>query len=137
GRVCTAAPGSSVRGAIVVGILEGDAGWTVGYAFSPFGRLSELLSALRLGFYCGVAGARRRGKTNLALELASTVAGQYKVPVLYYSWEQTSRVLFARLLGRETLVNPATLLSAASRSPQIRGRVKESWAKMESRLSTL
>ena len=133
----TAPPANQVGGAIVREILEGDAGSTLGYSLSPFDRLSEVLSGLRPGFYYGLAGAPRRGKTNLALELASTVAGQYKVPVLYYSWEQTSRVLFARLLGRETLVNPATLLSAGSRSPQIRGRVKESWAKMESRLSTL
>ncbi|TMJ03589.1 MAG: hypothetical protein E6H01_05150 [Bacillati bacterium ANGP1] len=130
-------PANQLGGHIVREILEGQAGATLGYALSPFDRLSEALSGLRPGFYYGLAGAPRRGKTNLALELASNIAGQYKVPVLYYSWEQTSRVLFARLLGKEALVNPATLLSAASRSPQIRGRVKDVWAKMDPALSTL
>ncbi len=130
-------PANQIGSHIVHEILEGRSGSMLGYSLSPFDRLSEALSGLRRGFYYGLAGAPRRGKTNLALELATTIAGRYKVPVLYYSWEQTSRVLFARLLAKESLVNPATLLSAESRAAEIQGRVKDAWAKMEGNLGTL
>jgi replicative DNA helicase len=122
---------------IVREILDGQSGATLGYDLSPFDRLSEALSGLRRGFYYGLAGAPRRGKTNFALELAAAIAGRYRIPVLYYSWEQTSRVLFARLLARESLVNPAALLSAESRAPSIQGRVKEAWARLEGQLGSL
>jgi replicative DNA helicase len=122
---------------IVQEILDGRSGATLGYDLSPFDRLSEALSGLRRGFYYGLAGAPRRGKTNFALELAATVAARYRIPVLYYSWEQTSRVLFARLLAKESLVNPAALLSAESRAPSIQGRVKEAWARLEGQLGSL
>jgi len=130
-------PANKVGAAIVREILEGNAGSMLGYSLSPFDRLSEALSGMRRGFYYGLAGAPRRGKTNFALDLAVTVATRYKVPVLYYSWEQTSRVLFARLLAKESLINPAALLSADARSPQIQGRVKDAWAKLEGNLGTL
>ena len=128
---------NQVGGEIIREILGGHSGSMLGYSLVAFDRLTEALSGLRRGFYYGLAGAPRRGKTNFALELAAMIAGQYKIPVLYYSWEQTSRVLFARLLAKESLVNPATLLSAESRAPQIQGRVKDAWARMQSNLGSL
>ncbi len=137
-RMARNAPAASQVGAeIVHEILEGRTSGMLGYSVSPFDRLNEVLSGLRRGFYYGLAGAPRRGKTNFALELAVTIASRYKIPVLYYSWEQTRRVLFARLLGREALVNPATLLSEESKAAPIQGRVKEAWSKLGSGLSSL
>jgi replicative DNA helicase len=83
----------------------------LGYSVAPFQRLNEVLSGLRPGFYYGIAGAPRRGKTNFALQLASTVAINHQIPVLFYSWEQTQRVLTARLIGKESGLNPTRLLT--------------------------
>lgn len=83
----------------------------LGRSVAPFERLNEVLSGLRPGFYYGLAGAPRRGKTNLALQLASAVATNHQVPVLFYSWEQTQRVLSARLIGKESGLNPTALLT--------------------------
>ena len=83
----------------------------LGYSAAPFQRLNEVLSGLRPGFYYGLAGAPRRGKTNFALQLASTVAINHQIPVLFYSWEQTQRVLTARLIGKESGLNPTRLLT--------------------------
>jgi replicative DNA helicase len=85
----------------------------LGFSISPFDRLNMLLSGLRRGFYYGLAGAPRRGKTNLALDLATHVAVNHKIPVLYYTWEQTRRVLAARLIAKETGVNPTNILIGA------------------------
>src|SRR5207302_1916024 len=73
----------------------------LGFSISPFDRLNALLSGLRRGFYYGLAGAPRRGKSNFALELATYVATNHHVPCLYHSWEQTQRALGARLLAKE------------------------------------
>lgn len=132
----TTPPASEVGGHIVQEITEGRSAM-LGYPLSPFDRLSEALSGLRRGFYYGLAGAPRRGKTNIALEMAASVARNHHIPVLYYSWEQTSRVLFARLLGKETLVNPAVLLSSDSNTPHIQGRVKDAWSKIHTGLGML
>jgi replicative DNA helicase len=83
----------------------------LGYSLAPFARLTQLLSGLRPGFYYGLAGAPRRGKTNFALHLASHIARNHHVPVLFYSWEQTRRVLTARLLAKESGINPTTMLT--------------------------
>jgi replicative DNA helicase len=83
----------------------------LGFSVAPFQRLNDVLSGLRPGFYYGLAGAPRRGKTNLALQLAGSVATNHQVPVLFYSWEQTQRVLTARLMGKESGLNPVALLS--------------------------
>jgi len=83
----------------------------LGFSISPFDRLTRLLSGLRPGFYYGLAGAPRRGKTNFGLHLASHVAKNHHVPVLFYSWEQTRRVLSARLLAKESGINPTTMLT--------------------------
>src|SRR2546422_10322598 len=94
-------PANQLGGHIVREILEGQAGATLGYALSPFDRLSEALSGLRPGFYYGLAGAPRRGKTKLRLGVGAKIAGEYKGPVLYDSWEKTRRGVFARLMGKE------------------------------------
>lgn len=83
----------------------------LGYSLAPYARLNEVLSGLRPGFYYGLAGAPRRGKTNFALQLATSVASNHPIPVLFYSWEQTRRVLAARLMGKESGLNPTSLLS--------------------------
>ena len=83
----------------------------LGFSVAPFARLDQVLSGLRPGFYYGLAGAPRRGKTNLALQLASCVAVNHQIPVLFYSWEQTQRVLTARVMGKESGLNPVSLLS--------------------------
>ncbi|HEV8339600.1 MAG TPA: DnaB-like helicase C-terminal domain-containing protein [bacterium] len=85
----------------------------LGYSIRPFDRLNEVLSGLRRGFYYGLAGAPRRGKTNFALELATYVGANHRIPVLYYTWEQTRRVLAARLMARQTGLNPTWILSGA------------------------
>ncbi len=82
----------------------------LGFSISPFDRLNMLLSGLRRGFYYGLAGAPRRGKTNMALDLAVYVATNHKIPVLYYTWEQTRRVLAARLIAKEIGINPTSIL---------------------------
>ncbi|MDQ7843648.1 MAG: DnaB-like helicase C-terminal domain-containing protein [Armatimonadota bacterium] len=130
-------PASEIGKQLVEEIVGGGAGRTLGYNVAPFERLNEAISGLRRGFYYGLAGAPRRGKTNFALELAHAVAARYQIPVLYFSWEQTSRVLFSRLLAREALVNPAILLTADGTAPRIQERVKESWEKMKGGLGTL
>ena len=78
----------------------------LGYSLEPFSCLNETLSGARQGFYYALAGAPRRGKTNMMLKLATTIAANEKIPVLYYSWEQTERVLFLRIISQETLIPP-------------------------------
>jgi replicative DNA helicase len=86
----------------------------LGYKIRPFDRLEHLLSGVRKGFYYGIAGPPRRGKTTFALDLASRLAENNKFPVLFYTWEQTRRTLAARLLGRECYINPVKLLTEVS-----------------------
>jgi replicative DNA helicase len=66
---------------------------------------------VRKGFYYGLAGPPRRGKTTFALDLASRLAEKNNFPVLFYTWEQSRRTLAARLLGRECYINPVKLLT--------------------------
>ncbi len=61
----------------------------LGFSIKPFDRLELLLSGIRKGFYYGLAGPPRRGKTTFALDLASKLAEKNKFPVLFYTWEQT------------------------------------------------
>jgi replicative DNA helicase len=86
----------------------------LGFSIKPFDRLELLLSGIRKGFYYGLAGPPRRGKTTFALDLASKLAERNKFPVLFYTWEQTRRTLAARLLGRECYINPVKLLTDVS-----------------------
>lgn len=81
----------------------------LGYSVKPFYDLNTSLSGLRKGFLYGIAGAPRRGKTSLTLELATCVAANEKVPVLFITWEQTKLNLTYRLLAKESQLNPDTL----------------------------
>jgi replicative DNA helicase len=93
---------------------RGGNGGLLGYSMSPFDHLTQALSGLRRGFYYGIAGAPRRGKTNLTLQIATYIAANHHIPVLFYSWEQASRVLTARLIAKEIGVDPATILTGGS-----------------------
>jgi replicative DNA helicase len=86
----------------------------LGFSIKPFDRLEQVLSGVRKGFYYGIAGPPRRGKTTFCLDLASRMAERNNFPVLFYTWEQTRRTLAARLLGRECYINPVTLLTEVS-----------------------
>jgi replicative DNA helicase len=48
------------------------------------------------------------------------LAEQNKIPVLFYTWEQTRRTLAARLLGRECYINPVALLTQVSKQEKQR-----------------
>jgi replicative DNA helicase len=102
---------------------ESGGGGLLGYSLAPFDRLTTALSGLRRGFYYGLAGAPRRGKTNLALQIATYVAANHHVPCLYYSWEQAPRVLGARLIAKETGVDPATILGGGTPGNQSVGSI--------------
>ncbi|MDR5684086.1 MAG: DnaB-like helicase C-terminal domain-containing protein [Armatimonadota bacterium] len=106
-------PVGDTVGDLVEHLQNPTAGGLLGYSISPFDRLNAVLSGLRPGFYYGLAGAPRRGKTNMALQMASYVARNHRIPVLFYSWEQTVKVLAARLLAKEMLVSPADILAGA------------------------
>src|SRR2546428_2642852 len=82
-------PANQVGRPFVREILEGQAGATLGYALSPFDRLSEALSGLRPGFYYGLAGAPRRGKTKPPLGLGANIAGAEQNPSWYTPWDTT------------------------------------------------
>ena len=86
----------------------------LGFSIHPHEILEHVLSGIRKGFYYGLAGPPRRGKTTLALDIASRLAENNNFPVLFYTWEQTRRTLAARLLGRECYMNPVRLLTEVS-----------------------
>jgi replicative DNA helicase len=81
----------------------------LGYSIKPFYDLNSALSGFRKAFMYGIAGAPRRGKTSLTLELATCVATNAKIPVLFITWEQTKLNLTYRLLAKESQLNPDTL----------------------------
>ena len=86
----------------------------LGFSIKPFERLEHVLSGIRKGFYYGIAGPPRRGKTTFSLDLAARMAERNEFPVLFYTWEQTRRTLASRLLGRECYINPVKLLTEVS-----------------------
>lgn len=86
----------------------------LGFKIQPHELLETILSGVRKGYYYGLAGPPRRGKTTLALDIASRLAENNNFPVLFYTWEQTRRTLAARLLGRECYLNPVKLLTEVS-----------------------
>jgi replicative DNA helicase len=103
----------------------------LGFSVAPFQHINQVLSGLRPGFYYGLAGAPRRGKTNFALQLASSIAANHQIPVLFYSWEQTQRVLTARLIAKESGLNPTSLLSEnIMKLPKGMGRFAKGLAKI-------
>ncbi len=81
----------------------------IGYSIAPFHTLNMTWSGLRKGFLYAIAGAPRRGKTNLVLDIATYLARENKIPVLFFTWEQTKKNLTYRLLAKESLVNPDNL----------------------------
>ncbi|MBI3890013.1 MAG: hypothetical protein HY303_00630 [Candidatus Wallbacteria bacterium] len=81
----------------------------IGFSMKPFNILNETLSGLRKGFLYGLAGAPRRGKTNLVLDIATYCARENRIPVLFFTFEQTKKNLTYRLLSKESYINPGTL----------------------------
>ena len=81
----------------------------IGFSISPFTVLNQTLSGLRKGFLYCLAGAPRRGKTNLALDIATYCARENRVPVLFFTFEQTKSNLTYRLLSKESYLNPGVL----------------------------
>jgi replicative DNA helicase len=81
----------------------------LGYTIKPFNVLNQTISGLRRGFLYSIAGAPRRGKTNLVLDIATYCARENKIPVLFFTWEQTKKNLTYRLLSKECYINPDTL----------------------------
>lgn len=81
----------------------------IGYSLKPFNILNDTLSGLRKGFLYGMAGAPRRGKTNLVLDIATYCARENRIPILFFTFEQTKKNLTYRLLSKESYLNPGTL----------------------------
>ena len=81
----------------------------LGFTIKPFNVLNQTISGLRKGFLYAIAGAPRRGKTNLTLDIATYCARENRIPVLFFTWEQTKRNLTYRLLSKESYINPDTL----------------------------
>ncbi len=110
----------------------------LGYSIEPYHLLTESLSGARRGFYYALAGAPRRGKTNFMLKVASHIANNEHIPVLYYSWEQTSRVLFLRIFSQESLIPPYLLETAdIVNDPVLAERFNMGYAKIEKYMNYL
>lgn len=110
----------------------------LGYSIKPFICLNEAISGLRRGFLYGIAGAPRRGKTNFTLEVATLVAANNKIPVLFFTWEQTSINLTYRLLAKESRINPDTLQRKRIKStPDNDAKFARGWIKMEQYMNNL
>ncbi len=117
---------------------ESNKNFILGYSLEPFRCLNETLSGARPGFYYALAGAPRRGKTNLMLRIASYIASNEHIPILFYSWEQTSRVLFLRIFSQETLIPPYVLETTNIISnPGLKERFNRGYAKTESYMNYL
>jgi len=69
-----------------------------------FNHLNEVLNGLGTGVYI-LAGAPSCGKTTLAKNIADHVAEAEKVPVLFYSFEQSAEELRIKSLARLSLVD--------------------------------
>ncbi|MDD2716341.1 MAG: DnaB-like helicase C-terminal domain-containing protein [Candidatus Wallbacteria bacterium] len=104
----------------------------IGYDIGDFTCLAQALSGLRKGFLYGIAGAPRRGKTTLTLEIATRIATFNKIPVLFYTWEQTRKNLTYRLLAKEARINADTLQrKQLDKDPQLEKNFILGWRKME------
>ena len=88
----------------------------LGYSFSPMDYLNKALSGFRKGFMYAIAGAPRRGKTTFTLEMATRVATLNKIPVLFFTYEQTKKNLAYRILAKESRLNPGFLQRKKIRS---------------------
>ncbi len=117
---------------------RGNKNLILGYSLEPFHFLNETFSGARQGFYYALAGAPRRGKTNFMLKVASYIANNAHIPVLYYSWEQTSRVLFLRILSQETLIPPFMLeASNIVDNPELSARFEQGYTSAENYMNYL
>jgi replicative DNA helicase len=104
----------------------------IGYSFEPMHYLNRAISGFRKGFMYAIAGAPRRGKTTFTLELATRVATLNKIPVLFFTYEQTKKNLTYRLLAKESRLNPDTLQRKKIRSDMIMdAKFMGGWNKME------
>ncbi|HOY68814.1 MAG TPA: DnaB-like helicase C-terminal domain-containing protein [Candidatus Ozemobacteraceae bacterium] len=105
----------------------------IGYSFEPFHYLNVAISGFRKGFMYAIAGAPRRGKTTFTLELATSVATNCKIPVLFFTYEQTKRNLTYRLLAKESRLNPDSLQRKKVRSDMIMdAKFMGGWRRMQS-----
>ncbi|NCB37649.1 MAG: hypothetical protein EOM80_02665 [Erysipelotrichia bacterium] len=104
----------------------------IGYSFEPMHYLNTAISGFRKGFMYAIAGAPRRGKTTFTLELATRVATLNKIPVLFFTYEQTKKNLTYRLLAKESRLNPDTLQRKKIRSDMIvDAKFMGGWKKMQ------
>ncbi len=104
----------------------------IGYNFAPFNLLCQALSGFRKGFMYAIAGAPRRGKTTFTLEMATNVATNCKIPVLFFTYEQTKKNLTYRLLAKESRLNPDSLQRKRIRSDMIMdAKFMGGWRKMQ------
>lgn len=104
----------------------------IGYSFEPMHYLNLAVSGFRKGFMYAIAGAPRRGKTTFTLELATRVATLNKIPVLFFTYEQTKKNLTYRLLAKESRLNPDTLQRKKIRSDMISdAKFMGGWKKMQ------
>jgi replicative DNA helicase len=104
----------------------------IGYSFEPFHYLNVAISGFRKGFMYAIAGAPRRGKTTFTLELATAVATNCKIPVLFFTYEQTKKNLTYRLLAKESRLNPDSLQRKKVRSDMIMdAKFMGGWKRMQ------
>jgi replicative DNA helicase len=104
----------------------------IGYSFEPMHYLCQAVSGFRKGFMYAIAGAPRRGKTTFTLELATRVATLNKIPVLFFTYEQTKKNLTYRLLAKESRLNPDMLQRKKIRSNMINdAKFSGGWKKMQ------
>lgn len=104
----------------------------IGFSCEPFHYLNIALSGFRKGFMYAIAGAPRRGKTTFTLELATAVATNCKIPVLFFTYEQTKRNLTYRLIAKESRLNPDTLQRKKIKSDTIMdAKFMGGWKKMQ------
>ncbi len=104
----------------------------IGYSFEPMHFLCQAISGFRKGFMYAIAGAPRRGKTTFTLELATRVATLNKIPVLFFTYEQTKKNLTYRLLAKESRLNPDMLQRKKIRSNMINdAKFSGGWKKMQ------
>ncbi|MDD3149178.1 MAG: DnaB-like helicase C-terminal domain-containing protein [Candidatus Riflebacteria bacterium] len=104
----------------------------IGYSCEPMHYLNTAISGFRKGFMYAIAGAPRRGKTTFTLELATRVATLNKIPVMFFTYEQTKKNLTYRLLAKESRLNPDTLQRKKIRSDMIvDAKFAGGWKKMQ------
>lgn len=104
----------------------------IGYSCEPMHYLCQAISGFRKGFMYAIAGAPRRGKTTFTLELATRVATLNKIPVLFFTYEQTKKNLTYRLLAKESRLNPDMLQRKKIRSNMVNdAKFSGGWKKMQ------